>query len=188
MQNGGNADGSNDNTPREGKNDKFKVYVPLTTTRSNKKTTNFLVSFNENSKMEEGGGPPYKYNGKTYQTKAELYGAILLDQFAEQFGIKDLFALAAALDGTFPSIDKVGALGSGNKTSYASKYGYKLLPKEMPIRLPTYIKAGKMRYTKVLGRFLGRLAGPIGWALLAYDVGATLYHTQTIYNSIVNDK
>ena len=177
-QNGGNADGSNDNTPSKdttSKNVKYKDYDQLIPTKSYEKTNSFGVSFNEGSKTAESSGPPYKYNGKTYQTKAELFGAILLDQTAEQFGIKDLFALAAALDGTFPSIEKVGALGSGKMTSYASKYGSKLLPQKMPFRLFTHIKDGHMKFTRVLGRFLGRWAGPIGWALLAYDVGATLY-------------
>ena len=57
----------------------------------------------------------------------------------------------------------------------------------MPRRLPTHFKGGSMRYTKVFGRFLGRLAGPIGWGILIYDVGKTLYNTQTIYNSIVDN-
>lgn len=136
----------------------------------------------------EDGDPPYKYNRKTYESKGELYGAIFIDQAAEQFGIKDIVALAAALDGTFPSIDKVGALGSGNKTSYASKYGSELFPQKMGTKLPTHIKNGSLRYTKVLGRFLGRIAGPIGWGILTYDVGMTLYNTHTIYNSIINGK
>ena len=131
---------------------------------------------------------PCKYNGKEYKTEGDLYRAILLDQAMEQFGIKDLVALAAALDGSFPSIEKPGALGSGNKTSYASKYGSKILPQEMPMKLPTHIKNGSVRYTKVLGRFLGRIAGPIGWATLAYDIGMTFYNTQNIYNNVINRK
>jgi hypothetical protein len=55
----------------------------------------------------------------------------------------------------------------------------------MSFRLPTHFKNGSWRYTKVLGRFLGRVAGPIGWSILAYDVGKVFYNTQTIYNSIV---
>lgn len=135
------------------------------------------------------GDPPYEYNGQSYDNKGSLYGAILVDQFAEQFGIKDIVALAAALDGTFPSIDKPFTTpGSSSKTSYASKYGAKILPQKMPTKLPTHINpnTGKMAYTKVLGRFLGRVAGPIGWGLLAYDVGKALYDTQIIYNRITN--
>ncbi len=142
-------------------------------------------------KIIENNTPPkktseeYQYNGKSYDSKSELYSAILADQASEQFGIKDIVALAIAIDGTFPSINKVGALGSGNKTSYASKYGSKLFPQKMSFRLPTHFKNGSWRYTKVLGRFLGRVAGPIGWSILAYDVGKVFYNTQTIYNSIV---
>ncbi|MEJ7673300.1 MAG: hypothetical protein WKF59_11440 [Chitinophagaceae bacterium] len=66
----------------------------------------------------------------------------------------------------------------------ASKYGAKLLPNELPMRLPTHFRNGTLRYTKVLGRFLGRMAGPIGWGILAYDVGKTFYNTQKIYNKI----
>ncbi len=132
------------------------------------------------------GDPPYEYNGKTYNNKTSLYAAILVEQFAEQFGIKDIIALAAALDGTFPSLDKPFTTpGSSSKTSYASKYGSELLPQKMPSRLPTHISGGKMRYTKVLGRFLGRVAGPIGWAVLAYDVGMSLYNTQVMYLKII---
>lgn len=143
----------------------------------------YTDSINQNN---DNGEPRYDYNGKSYDSKVELYGAILIDQTAEQFGIKDIVALASALDGTFPSINKVGALGSGNKTSYASKYGSKLLPQKMPMKLPTHIKNGTLRYTKVLGRFLGRIAGPVGWSILAYDIGKTLYNTQMIYNKIVS--
>lgn len=74
---------------------------------------------------------------------------------------------------------------AGTRTSLASKYGAKALPQKMPMRLPTHMKNGQVMYTKVLGRFLGRMAGPVGWAILAYDVGMTFYNTQTIYNRIV---
>ena len=47
----------------------------------------------------EGEDPPkYKYKNKFYEDKAKLYGDILLDQAAEQFGIKDILALGAAVD------------------------------------------------------------------------------------------
>lgn len=38
-----------------------------------------------------------------------------------------------------------------------------------------------------VGKFLGRTLGPVGWGILAYDVGKTLYNTQTIYNRITNE-
>ena len=136
----------------------------------------------------EGDGedpPKYKYKNKFYEDKAKLYGDILLDQAAEQFGIKDILALGAALDYTVPSIDKPFTTpGASSKTSYASKYGEKLFPQKMPTRLPTHFRGGTMRFTKVLGRFLGRVAGPIGWGILAYDVSMTFYNTQVIYNKI----
>ena len=62
------------------------------------------------------------------------------------------------------------------------------MPWEMPKRLPTHFRNGSLRYTKVFGRFVGRMAGPIGWGILAYDVGMTLYNTQKIYNNIINGK
>lgn len=80
---------------------------------------------------ETNGHPPYEYNGQTYDNKGSLYGAILVNQFAEQFGIKDIVALAAVLDGTFPSIDKPFTTpGSSSKTSYASKYGSNFTAKD----------------------------------------------------------
>jgi hypothetical protein len=131
--------------------------------------------------------PKHEYNGRVYNSKDELYFAILQDQSMEQLGIKDILALAAGLDNAFPSIEKPFTTpGASSKTSYASKYGSKILPNKMPNRLPTHLnKAGKVVYTKVLGRFVGRVAGPIGWGLLAYDVGRIFYNTQNIYNSII---
>lgn len=134
---------------------------------------------------EEDNPPKYKYKDKIYDDKAKLYSDILLDQFAEQFGIKDLLALGAALDYAFPSINKPFTMpDTSPKSTYASKYGEKLLPQKMPIRLPTHIRNGSVRYTNVLGRFLGRVAGPIGWGILAYDISMTFYNTQVIYNRI----
>ena len=130
--------------------------------------------------------PTYEYKRKTYKSKAELYGAILVDQAAEQFGITDVISLAAALDNQ-GLIEKPFQMKNASKgTSLASKYGSKLMPWEMPTRLPTHFRSGTLRYTKVFGRFLGRIAGPIGWGFLAYDVGMTLHNTQTIYNNIVD--
>lgn len=140
------------------------------------------------SNSQDTEDPPYKYNGKNYDSKGSLYGAILVDQAAEQFGIKDIMSLAAALDNQGLLSKPFVMEGASNGTSFASKYGAKLLPQKMPMRLPTHIRGGTLRYTKVFGRFLGRMAGPIGWGILAYDVGKTLYNTQTIYNGIINGK
>jgi len=54
----------------------------------------------------------------------------------------------------------------------------------MPV--PTHIRGGTIRYTKIFGRFIGRIAGPVGWSILAYDISITLYRTQVIYNRIIN--
>ena len=76
--------------------------------------------------------------------------------------------------------------GASTGTSFASKYGAKLLPQKMPVRMFTHFnKAGSAIFTKTLGRFLGRALGPIGWAMLTYDIGMTSYSTQQIYNKIV---
>ena len=128
--------------------------------------------------------PEWKFNGKIYTSKAELYRDIWLDQAAEQFGIKDILALAAAIDGQGLIKKPFQTTGASKGTSYASKWGSKMFPQRLPIRVPTHFRGGSLRYTKVLGRFLGRAAGPIGWGLLAYDVGMTFYNTQQIYNQI----
>ena len=146
------------------------------------------LSGSQDKNSKDGGEPPYKYNGKTYNSKGELYGAILLDQAAEQFGIKDILSLAAALDNQGLLSKPFQMEGASAGTSFASKYGSKLMPWEMPKRLPTHFRSGSLRYTKVFGRFVGRMAGPIGWGILAYDVGMTLYNTQKIYNNIINGK
>ncbi len=132
--------------------------------------------------------PEYEYNGRMYKSKSDLYLAILQDQAMDQFGVTDILALGAALDYTFPSIDKPFTTpGSSSKTSYASKYGSKILPQKMPSRLPTHIntRTGKVVFTKTLGRFVGRIAGPVGWGVLGYDAFKTFSNTQRIYNSIV---
>src|SRR5690606_4249587 len=84
--------------------------------------------------------PPYEYNGEVYESKSALYTAILVDQFAEQFGIKDIVALAAALDNKGLLSKPFVMDGASKGTSYASKYGSKLLPQEMPKRLPTHFR------------------------------------------------
>jgi hypothetical protein len=130
----------------------------------------------------------WDYNSQHYDSKSDLYLAILKVQPMEQFGIIDLVDLGVALDFTFPSIDKpFTILGFSSKTSYVSKYGSKILPQKMPTRLPTHIntKTGKVVYTRTLGRFVGRVAGPTGWSVLGYDAIKLFINTQRIYNSIV---
>lgn len=136
----------------------------------------------------EGDPPTYKYKGITYNEdeKGKLYFDILLDQAAEQFGIKDILALGAAIDNMGYLGKPFVTPGASTGTSFASKYGAKILPQKMPVRMFTHFnKSGKAIFTKTLGRFLGRTLGPIGWVMLTYDVGMTFYNTQQIYNKIV---
>jgi hypothetical protein len=104
----------------------------------------------------------------------------------EQMGVKDIMALVAVVDNAGYLDKRIVTKGASEGTSFASKYGAKLLPGEMPIRLPTHVRNGTVRYTKVFGRFLGRMAGPVGWGLLTYDVGMTFYNTHKIYNQVID--
>jgi len=132
-------------------------------------------------------GPDYEYKGKTYKSKEDLYLAILADQGIEQFGITDVLSLAAVIDNSGHLDKRFVSKNASKGTSIASKYGSKLLPWEMPYKMPTHIRNGSVRYTKVLGRFLGRMAGPVGWGILSYDVGMTFYNSHKIYNRIINE-
>ena len=156
-------------------------------------------SSHTDTKNSDRGEPTYDYNGKSYESKTELYGAILIDQAAEQFGIKDIVALAAGLSGynVVPTRTKFG--GATPKTSLNSIMGRKitLSVKEASFgtikRLPTLTggpftgKALRVAMVNTIGKFIGRTLGPIGWVILAYDVGKTFYNTQKIYNKIVNN-
>ena len=152
--------------------------------------SNGMSSFSTLNNINEiNNGGKFPYNGKEYETESELYLAILVDQAAEQFGIKDIIALAAAVDNLGFVKKPFQMKGASRGTSYASKYGSKLLPQKMPMRLPTHInKAGKVAFTRVLGRFIGSALGPIGWGILVYDVGMTFYNTQVIYNKITENE
>ncbi len=44
-----------------------------------------------------------------------------------------------------------------------------------------------VKYTTSIGRFAARTIPLVGWAILAYDVGSIIYHTQTEYDKIVNE-
>ncbi|WP_410221845.1 RHS repeat-associated core domain-containing protein [Pedobacter sp.] len=127
----------------------------------------------------------YEYNGKKYTNKAELYRDILLDQAAEQFGIKDILALGAAIDG-MGLIDKpFQTPGASKGTSLLSKELSKAFPQKMPVRLPTISNRFTLKFTNVLGRFMGRSIPIVGWGILAYDVSKTFYNTQKIYNRLI---
>jgi hypothetical protein len=182
-----NANGSEkteDDNQKEN-NDSFGFQDPFEQINSKEDKFNSSPSISQTSEEEEAGGPPYEYNGQMYETKSELYMVILMDQASEQFGIKDIAALAAVIDNQGLVSKPFQMKGASKGTSLASKYGSKLLPQQMPMRLPTHLnKAGKLAFTKTLGRFLGRALGPIGWGILLYDVSMTFYNTQVIYNKL----
>ena len=113
-----------------------------------------------------------------------MYRDILIDQAAEQFGIKDIVALAAGIDGLGLVPKRFQMKGASKGTSLASKFGSKLLPQKLPRRVFSGVRNGRAVFTKTLGRLIGRSLGPIGWGLLAYDISKTLYNTQIIYNEI----
>ena len=137
-----------------------------------------------------GGEPTYSYNGKEGLTYYQLYTEILIDQAATQFGIKDIAALAAVVSGQ-PIIPKRFVTpGSSPGTSLASKTLSKI-PGKSPVRLPTLIANSsgiRIAFTKSIGRFLGRAVPVVGWGILTYDVGMTLYNTQVEFDRITNGR
>ena len=148
------------------------------------------VTYN-NTTQSGGGDPTYSYNGQSGLSSTDLYTSILIDQAAKQFGITDIAALGAAISGA-PILSTRGKFEDATKgTSIASKYLSKF-PGKSPVPLPTitgYPKAlgGKgmrLMMTNVLGRFVGRAVPIIGWGILTYDIGMTLYKTQVEYNRI----
>ena len=130
--------------------------------------------------------PKYKYKGKIYDDKSKLYTNILIDQAAEQFGITDILALGAAIDGIGLINKPFQMKGASKGTSILSKNLSKAFPYKMPYRLPTISNKLTLKFTNILGRFMGRSIPIIGWGLLTYDVGMTFYNTQVIYNRITN--
>ncbi len=74
--------------------------------------------------------------------------------------------------------------GASKGTSYLSKNLSKLLPQKMGFRLPTISSKLTLKFTNVLGRFMGRSIPVVGWGVLTYDIGKTFYNTQSIYNNI----
>ena len=141
---------------------------------------------NGNGESKNNKQPVYHYNGKKYNDGAELYFAILIDIAAEQFGITDIIALGTAIDG-LGFVDKPFQMkGASKGTSLLSKGLSSQFPQKMPWRLPTISNNLTLKFTNVLGRFMGRTIPIIGWGVLTYDVGMTLYRTQVIYNNITN--
>ncbi len=135
----------------------------------------------------------WEYKGKWYNTKYELYIAILAYEAAEQFGILDVAGLIAVLTGAPLIPTRTKFKGSIKGTSVASKYLSKI-PGEFPFRVPTVIgypkiiggKGLKIRLTKIIGRIIGRATPIIGWGVLTYDLGNIFYDTQMVYNHIVD--
>jgi len=172
-------------------------------------TAGIVAGFNHamhKIKIIENNTPPkktseeYQYNGKSYDSKSELYSAILTDQASEQFGIKDIVALTAGLSGynVIPTRGKFGGAVSGTSVNSIMSRKITLSVKSASFgavkRLPTLIggpftgKAFKIAMVNTIGKFLGRTIGPIGWTILVYDIGKTLYNTQKIYNNIIDGK
>lgn len=139
--------------------------------------------------------PENEYNGKKYDSKSDLYLAILQDQAMEQYGIRDIMALGGVVSG-LPLLDKPFVTkGSTKGTSIASKY-LSQIPGEFPTQMKTPTGVPKMfggsgmrmSGTKLVGRFVGRWVPIVGWGTLIYDTGSVFYNTQKIYNRITNIK
>lgn len=140
----------------------------------------------------------YKYNGIEYENETDLYFGILIDQAAKQFGIKDILALGAGLSGynIIPTRGKFEGAIKGTSLNSKLSRNITLSVKKASLgtltKLPTLtggpFTGAPLRKMMVntIGKFLGRTLGPIGWGILVYDVGMTLYNTQQIYNSITN--
>ena len=136
--------------------------------------------------------PIYEYNGKTYSSKTELYGAILYDQTLEQLGLQDVIGMASILAG-YPFFDKrFTPEGVTKGTSALSKFftGKKVFETAKPTitGIPKLLggQGVKISSTRLIGRFAARWIPVVGWGILAYDGAAIIYKTQTIYNNIVN--
>ena len=115
-----------------------------------------------------------------------MYFSILLDQAAEQFGIKDIVALATAIDGMGLINKPFQMQGASKGTSLLSKGLSNALPQKMPFRLPTISNRLTLKFTNVLGRFLGRSSTYIRMGYVSLRHRNDLYNTQVIYNRIIN--
>ncbi len=83
--------------------------------------SDFAFSKINSSDNSSPSGPPYFYNGKQYDDENSLYIAILLDQTAEQIGIKDVAALAMIVAGLPTRKKRFVTPGSTPKTSVLSE-------------------------------------------------------------------
>lgn len=49
-------------------------------------------------------------------------------------------------------------------------------------------KGIKIRFTIIIGKFIGRAVPFVGWGILAYELGSVFYTTQVEYNRIIDDE
>ena len=151
--------------------------------------TKDLNSLPYNRLLKNGGGPPWEYNGKLYDTKESLLMAIFVDESFNQLGIKDLVATAGVIAGQPLLKKRFVTPGSSSGTSILSKY---LSPRmgTSKMRLPTFVaNRGRVgiAWTKSIGKFTSRAIPFLGWGILAYDTGIITYNTYTKYNAIINE-
>ena len=134
----------------------------------------------------------FTYNNKPDLSKSELFLEILIQKTKEQFGLQDVAAVISILAGSNLIATRAKLPGATSGTSLASKYLSSLVPYESPVRLPSItgfprpFGAGlKLRFTKNVGRFLGRATPIVGWGILAYDLYSILHNTIDEYQGIV---
>lgn len=137
----------------------------------------------------------WEYKGTWYSTMFDLYIAILAHQAAEEFGIADVLGLIAVLSGQ-AFISTRGKFKDAEKgTSLVSKYMSKI-PGKSPVRLPTIVGTAriiggegfKVRFTIIIGKFIGRTVPFVGWGILAYELGSIFYNTQVEFNRITGNE
>ncbi len=164
------------------------------------KTRKVWKWFEDTSEKEIWTGNYDSDGNKVFETvagksDAGLYFHFLLENAAEQFGIKDLAAMAMVVSG-LPILEKRFIMeGASGGTSIASKYLSKI-PGRSPFGLPSITGSPKalggrgmrIALTKSIGRFAGRAVPILGWGILAYDAGMILYNTQSQFNSVLNSR
>lgn len=143
---------------------------------------------NENS----GAIKTYSYNGKLRLSPPQLYAEIFIDQGLKQFGVTSVIGLSAVIVGAPILPTKGKPTGATWGTSISSKYlsGWQRTvktPLPMITGYPKFVGGNGVRVmtTKVVGRFWGRTIPILGWGLLTYDLGMTVYNTQTEYDRII---
>jgi len=149
----------------------------------------------QQSAEDDGGGgdgkdsnPKYQYNGKEYSSKSELYVAILVDKGLEQLGVADILAYEGWYGG-FPTKTKdmiTKGVASSNTSLWSKELRALNLGAFQKAKwAPTLAKLGATTTSKAA--FMARWIPWVSAAYLAYDISMTLYNTQVIYNSIINN-